>query len=214
MLFSVPGTGAGAVAAVPAASTGFGALFTDVDSATSTKMEFYTPDGELLYERFVPAAAGNDTLSFLGVSFNAGEVIGWVRITSGNAAPGPDDDGVRDVVMMDDFIYGEPVSTAVLDQPAKRLAFPARRVRHRGIARDLPAGFASGKVTLDGYDITVPFLACVAQTQSALGGSTIRCQPPRGFLALGDHTLQIELTLTDNTRVRHAVLWRIVNAVP
>jgi hypothetical protein len=31
-----------------------------------------------------------------------------VRITSGDAAPGPDDGGRLDVVMMDDFIYGEP----------------------------------------------------------------------------------------------------------
>jgi hypothetical protein len=36
--------------------------------------------------------------------------IARVRITSGNVAPGPDDGGKRDVVMMDDFIYGEPQS--------------------------------------------------------------------------------------------------------
>jgi len=34
--------------------------------------------------------------------------IAGVRITSGNVAPGPDDDGKRDIVVMDDFIYGEP----------------------------------------------------------------------------------------------------------
>jgi hypothetical protein len=27
---------------------------------------------------------------------------------SGDTAPGPDDEGKHDVVMMDDFIYGEP----------------------------------------------------------------------------------------------------------
>jgi hypothetical protein len=31
-----------------------------------------------------------------------------VRITTGNAAPGADDDDKNDIVMMDDFIYGEP----------------------------------------------------------------------------------------------------------
>jgi hypothetical protein len=35
-------------------------------------------------------------------------LIARVRITTGNVAPGPDDAEKRDIVMMDDFIYGEP----------------------------------------------------------------------------------------------------------
>jgi hypothetical protein len=57
---------------------------------------------------FAPPA--NNGLSFVGVVFNAGERVARVRITSGNVAPGPDDDGVSDVVVMDDFIYGEPMA--------------------------------------------------------------------------------------------------------
>jgi hypothetical protein len=87
---------------VPAAVTGFGAVFTDVDREDSTKMEFYAPDGRLLYERFVPAWPGNASLSFLGVSFNRGELVGRVRIVSGNAALGPDEAGSLDLVAMDD----------------------------------------------------------------------------------------------------------------
>jgi hypothetical protein len=34
--------------------------------------------------------------------------IARVRMTTGNVAPGPDDDAKHDVVMMDDFLYGEP----------------------------------------------------------------------------------------------------------
>ena len=53
------------------------------------------------------------SLSFLGVSFNAGEQVGRVRITSGNAALGAaindNPGGGIDVVAMDDFIYSEPV---------------------------------------------------------------------------------------------------------
>ena len=86
VLFFVPGN-----ATVPAAVTGFGSVFTDVDSATSTKLEFYAPDGTLLFERFVPATPGNESLSFVGVSFDAGEVVARVHIISGNAAPGPDE---------------------------------------------------------------------------------------------------------------------------
>jgi hypothetical protein len=36
--------------------------------------------------------------------------IARVRITTGDVAPGPNDDRVHDIVMMDDFIYGEPQS--------------------------------------------------------------------------------------------------------
>jgi hypothetical protein len=51
-------------------------------------------------------------MSFLGVSFNAGEKVGRGRITSGNTAPGPSDHPGSnvDVVAMDDFLYGEPQS--------------------------------------------------------------------------------------------------------
>jgi hypothetical protein len=34
--------------------------------------------------------------------------IASVHIRAGNTAPGPNDDERHDVVMMDDFIYGEP----------------------------------------------------------------------------------------------------------
>jgi hypothetical protein len=34
--------------------------------------------------------------------------IARVRITSGDVGPGPDDDAKLDIVMMDDFLYGEP----------------------------------------------------------------------------------------------------------
>lgn len=35
-------------------------------------------------------------------------LIARVRITTGDDAPGPDDDEKRYIVMMDDFSYGEP----------------------------------------------------------------------------------------------------------
>ena len=65
--FFVPGS-----TTVAAGVTGFGAVFTHVTSETSTRLEFYAPDGALLFAREVPWAAGNETLSFLGVSFDKG----------------------------------------------------------------------------------------------------------------------------------------------
>lgn len=100
--FFVPGD------TTPATVTGFGAVFTDVDLADSTNILYYDQGGALLGSSFVPTAAGNETFSFLGVLFNAGERVSRVRITSGNSALGPNESGSLDLVVMDDFIYGEP----------------------------------------------------------------------------------------------------------
>jgi hypothetical protein len=55
----------------------------------------------------VPASPGNKTLSFLGVRF-LDEAVARVRIRSGTSALGGDEKGGRDLVVMDDFIFGEP----------------------------------------------------------------------------------------------------------
>jgi hypothetical protein len=62
-----------------------------------------------LFSSFVPASPGDGNQSFFGVKFNDAR-IARVRITTGDVAPGPDDDSKNDIVMMDDFIYGEPVA--------------------------------------------------------------------------------------------------------
>ena len=113
--FFVPGGGN-----VPATVSGFGAVFTDVDQPNgsgpgqkrgnrhaSTLVEYYGANGELLFSSFVPASPGDGGLSFFGIVFPDAR-IARVRITSGDVAPGPDDSVKQDVVMMDDFIYGEP----------------------------------------------------------------------------------------------------------
>lgn len=115
-LFFVPGTNGG----VPATIRGFGAVFTDVDQpdgsgpgkkrgnrGASTLIKYFGADGELLFSSFVPASPGDGSLSFFGIVFSDAR-IARVRITSGNTAPGPDDGGKHDIVVMDDFIYGEP----------------------------------------------------------------------------------------------------------
>ena len=99
--FFVPGSGAAAF------TTGFGAVFTDVDNANTTSIQFFDLLNNSLGTFFVPTA--NAGLSFLGVQFNAGEKVSRVRITSGNAALGPNDNPIgTDVAVMDDFLYAEP----------------------------------------------------------------------------------------------------------
>lgn len=114
--FFLPGSNGGTLATV----TGFGAVFTDVDQpdgsgpgrkhgnrGASTLVEFFGAGGELLFSSFVPASPGDRGLSFLGIKFRDARIAS-VRITTGDVAPGPDDDEKHDIVMMDDFIYGEP----------------------------------------------------------------------------------------------------------
>ncbi len=113
--FFVPGGGN-----VTATVNGFGAVFTDVDQPNgsgpaqkrgnrkaSTLIEYYDANGELLFSSFVPASPGDGGFSFFGVVFPDTR-IARVRITSGDVTPGPNDSAKQDVVMMDDFIYGEP----------------------------------------------------------------------------------------------------------
>src|SRR5262249_29122164 len=98
---------------------GFGAVFTEVAQpdesgstqrhtkhGASTRMEFFGTDGAMLFSSFVPAAPGDGSLSFFGVVYNDAR-IARVRITTGEAAPDPGTERMKDAVMMDDFIYGE-----------------------------------------------------------------------------------------------------------
>lgn len=93
--------------------TGFGAVFTDVDSGHSATMEFLDENGcKLLEVRVPPEASG---LSFVGVHFGDERLVATVKITLGDLAIGDaahTRSGMRgrrrDVVVMDDFLYGEP----------------------------------------------------------------------------------------------------------
>jgi hypothetical protein len=99
--FFVPGT------TQPAAVHGFGAVFTDVDRANTSRIQLYDRWGSLLWSDFVlPGPQATKSLSFLGVVTTAD--VAEVRITTGNAAIGSTDNASWDVVVMDDFLYGEP----------------------------------------------------------------------------------------------------------
>ena len=92
--------------------SGFGVVFSDVDGSSGgsrTEVSAFAPDGSQLVAASAPALSGG--LSFVGISFNAGEKIDHVVIRAGtHALSASNDDGVGgvDVVAMDDMIYGEP----------------------------------------------------------------------------------------------------------
>jgi hypothetical protein len=100
--FVIPGT------KIPATVSGFGAVFCDVDAASTTAIQYFDVDGRSL--GIFTAPVNDNGLSFIGVSFTT-ERVARVKIYNGNlpAKAGNLDAGAAaDVVVMDDFIYGEP----------------------------------------------------------------------------------------------------------
>lgn len=100
-VFTVPGS------KIPATTTAFGVVFTNVELANTTKIQYFDAAKKSLGTFSVPAS-GAGGLSFLGVAFKNGELVDRVVITTGNTILGPNNGGGLNVVAMDDFIYAEP----------------------------------------------------------------------------------------------------------
>ncbi len=115
--FSQPGT-----PSLAATVKGFGVVFLDVDYSGSASLEFFDVNSASLglfsVDGVFPTASGQNSqgsFSFLGVSFDAGERVSRVRITSGSHGIDGNYVGLEDAVVMDDFIYSEP--QAVVPEP-------------------------------------------------------------------------------------------------
>lgn len=103
--FRIPGTSTAAFI------KGFGVVFSDVDVAGSTHIEFFS--GEKSLGKFnAPVRTAASSISFLGVYFPDDRVTG-IRITTGDgklssATLDVSNGGSKDIVAMDDFLYNEP----------------------------------------------------------------------------------------------------------
>jgi hypothetical protein len=114
--FFLPGGGN-----IVAATNGFGAVFSDIDQpdgfsgqyglrSASVFLRYYDKHNNLLYTSVVPPSPGNASLSFFGAVFSDARVA-RVRIVTGDVPLSNRDETPRaDMVVMDDFIFGEPKS--------------------------------------------------------------------------------------------------------
>ena len=99
-------------AATPAAVSGFGAVFADVDLANTTSIELFDKNGGSLGVFAAPIRSDATGLSFVGAKFDAA-IVARVRIRCGNGALAAGendltDGGAHDLVVIDNVIYGEP----------------------------------------------------------------------------------------------------------
>jgi hypothetical protein len=203
--FVVPGSD------TEAETNGFGVVFSDVDLQGSSSIELFDAGGDSLGSFPVPPAGNsNATFSFLGVRFDAGERIARARITSG-AAPllesaSPNDvtqGGAADLVVMDNFIYGEPLENT---RPDVTVRGAPRRIRlRRLVSRGLrlrltpnePVSFR-GTLLASVRDVRVARneLTLVSRALGQDSGTrTLRLRPTRRFLRDAPRRFRIRLVL-------------------
>ena len=104
--FFVPGS------TTAATTSAFGVVFSDIDLAATTSLQFFDPLNNSLGIFNALNFTGNQTFSFLGVQFINGERVSRVRITTGSQILTAGSN-TGDAVVMDDFIYAEPMVSVV-----------------------------------------------------------------------------------------------------
>ena len=104
--FRVPG------AETPAATRGFGVVFSDVERQGAASIKLFDAEGRSLGQYHAPVRNDPAGFSFVGVVFES-PIVAEVRITSGQRALGAgvqdlSDGGNLDLAVMDDYLYAEP----------------------------------------------------------------------------------------------------------
>jgi hypothetical protein len=111
--FFLPGT------TTAATTSAFGLVFVDVEVAGQTVLQFFDVDDNLLFSDDA-MVGGNQGFSFLGARFTDGTAISRVRIIAGSntiVANGVLGNFSDDIVVMDDFVFAEPLQGSVSPVP-------------------------------------------------------------------------------------------------
>jgi hypothetical protein len=156
-------------------------VFTDVDTTGSAKIEYFDPAGALIDTVVVPASP-NGGLSFAGESFNAGERVGRVRVTSGTTTTLTADGG-QDAVVQDDFIYGEPLPGQIALQSAD-------------VSVEEDAGKAVLTVTRAGANAAGATVAYATADGSAKAGKDYTAKSGTVTFGPGETTKRVEIAVS------------------
>lgn len=201
--FFVPGTNR------PALVSGFGAVFTDVDIADRSSIEYFDRGGNSLGRYAVPAAAGDQTFSFLGVSFPGAPAVARVVVTSGDVAlDGGGEPVGHDAVAADDFLYSEPAEDVyggcVATPTALCLAAERFRVEATFFAAQTGSGVAR-MVPLNANSGTMTFFS--PQVSEVLIKVLDACSLNQRFWVYGAAATDVgyDITVTDTVAGEHVV---------
>ncbi len=201
--FFVPGTNR------PALVSGFGAVFTDVDIADRSSIEYFDRDGNSLGRYAVPPATGDQTFSFLGVSFPGAAAIARVVVTAGDVAlDGGGEPVGHDAVAADDFLYAEPVEDlyggCVATPTALCLAAERFRVEATFFAAQTGSGVAR-MVPLNANSGTMTFFS--PQVSEVLIKVLDACSLNERFWVYGAAATDVgyDITVTDTVAGEHVV---------
>lgn len=97
---------------VAATVKGFGIVFSDVDVANSTFIEFFN-EQKSIGKFFVPVRGSGSSHSFLGVYFKKEKVtrikVGHDGVIGDGQKDVSQQQGAKDLIVLDDFLYDEPV---------------------------------------------------------------------------------------------------------
>ncbi|HQR32318.1 MAG TPA: hypothetical protein PLK30_06255, partial [Blastocatellia bacterium] len=158
---------------IPAATRGFGAIFLDVEQANSSSIEYF--NGTVSLGKFFVAPGQSGQSEFMGVLFNA-PVVTRVVITTGTAAvfnftngqvtAGASESATTDLVVLDDFVYGEPLLNSTSVSSA---SFTNAALAPESITSVFGDGLASGTV-----------IASVTPLPTQLAGTSVTVRDSAG----------------------------------
>jgi hypothetical protein len=190
--FVVPGSN------TAAQTNGFGVVFSDVDQAGPTRIELLDAAGASLGVWPVPATAGDETFSFVGVVLDPGVAAARAVITTGNAPFGDPDvsqGGGADIVAMDDFVYGEP--KAIPPVPEVEPDTEAPELKVKGVGKeieisDLAKGLKAKVATDETAAIDASLTAAARKVEFSKGKAKVLLAEKSAAAASGNRQLKLK----------------------
>ncbi len=158
---------------VPASTRGFGAIFLDVEQPNTSSIEYFN-GAVSLGKFFVPVGASGQA-QFLGVLFSS-PVVTKVVVTTGTnqvfnfsnstVTAGGSESDATDLVILDDFIYGEPVLNSAHVSAG---SYDATALATESIAAAFGANLAAGVAVAATTPLPTTLLGATVKVKDSVG---------------------------------------------